>query len=180
MRRRQKKKHKYLVNFILLFIISSIIIWLEIQIIIETNMEYQYQVDRLAIKEDINNDNFNTENFKSENLNNDNRTFENIVETKSDNKVLIDESKNNFIDIVVNYDLKNNSQICIQKVNLQDGYYYEINFENAYQYLYYPQLNDFSKLEIYLLNIVKLFFKDTAKDLINIINFEVLFIPSIK
>ncbi len=74
--------------------------------------------------------------------------------------------KENFVDIVVNYDLKNNSPVCVQRVNLRQGFYYEINFENAYQYLYYPNANNFSKMELYLLSIVKLFFKDTAQDLV--------------
>ena len=81
MRRRQKRKHKYLVNFILLFLISSIIIWVEIQIIKETNIEYQYQVDKLALKQNISNENLKNNNSNTENINNNNFKNENLNNT---------------------------------------------------------------------------------------------------
>lgn len=64
--------------------------------------------------------------------------------------------------IVVNYNLKNDNNKCIQKVVLDDTIYYEINFEKAY----YVDKGKFNKLEQYLLNFVKLFFEENATELI--------------
>ena len=64
--------------------------------------------------------------------------------------------------IIVNYNLNNERNKCIQKVVFDNSVYYEINFEKAY----YAVKNEFTKLEKYLVDFIRLFFKDNATDLI--------------
>ncbi len=68
--------------------------------------------------------------------------------------------------IIVNYELKNKNKRIVQKVAFDNIIFYEINFEQAYLHL--PEIGNLklNKLEKYLLNFIKLFFKDNATDLV--------------
>lgn len=68
--------------------------------------------------------------------------------------------------IVVNYDLQNKNSQTIQKVQLTDAIFYEINFEKAYTFLYGMPKNEYTKLEQHFFHLMKLFCKETASELI--------------
>ncbi len=64
--------------------------------------------------------------------------------------------------VVVNYDLNNVDNKFIKKVVFDDSVFYEINFEKVC----YVERSNFSKLENYLIDFARLFFKESATDLI--------------
>lgn len=75
-------------------------------------------------------------------------------------------NRENATTIVVNYDLQNKNAKMIQKVQLKEAVFYEINFERAYIALYGMPKNEYTKLEQHFFHLIKFFCKDTASELI--------------
>lgn len=50
---RRRKKHKYLINFIIILIISGIIVWIDLEILRESNIKYENQYTAKKLKANV-------------------------------------------------------------------------------------------------------------------------------
>lgn len=94
---RRRKKHKYLINFILIFIISGIIIWIDLEILRETNIKYEnkYTAKKISTNQMAQNivQNRIIENTVTENIIQESKITDNIIQESEITENIITNNK---------------------------------------------------------------------------------------